>query len=641
MTDEASPTVPVSGGNPDLPVDFPAGPVLTLSDLTGETMRGLRTFFATTEHRPSEDQLLALEDLARTLSAMATGEAEPTFYLSDLDPGVGKTQTLTAFLDALLGDRTLYDVGVIICLSRLAEIDALAKRIRLPQEWLAVVTSNEKINALGCDPSQHDRARVLVTTQAMVERRCERRGFEAASEFWYRGAPRHVRVWDESCLPGRSLTLSPFDILALPRLVSPRFPELAHRLVEMAREIEAAADDSLYAVPDLEVTYGVSLNDALGLLRNRADDRASVISTLWSLQGQAGRVRRDGTCGNTLLDFTDTLPADLAPMVILDASGRIRETYPLWERARGTLTHLRTAPKSYGALTIHVWERSGGKDAYTKHGEEIADGVVEVLSRETTDPGDETLLVIHKKNGRRHDMERWIRERLPADFPGRLHFIHWGAHTATNDYAHVRRVILVGTLFLRPSAYEALGRLSAGLHAADGPYGADERRRIEAGEHAHFILQALCRAAVRLSDGDGCPPCDAWIIASKQSGIPDALPSIFPGCRVVPWVPTTVPTVLRGKVKAAVEVIAEWLEWRREGDDLLPFGHVQAAIGIMGAGNFRKNVQRHPDFLREMARLGIEEWGKGRRKTHCRARDNEEVVSAFPDPEPAHEADFL
>lgn len=44
------------------------------------------------------------------------------------------------------------------------------------------------------------------------------------------------------------------------------------------------------------------------------------------------------------------------------------------------------------------------------------------------------------------------------------------------------------------------------------------------GEHGHLVLQALCRASVRGSDGSQCKPCNAYIVASKSSGIRAALP---------------------------------------------------------------------------------------------------------------------
>jgi hypothetical protein len=44
---------------------------------------------------------MRLTDLAAHLEAMADGSAKPMYYLSSLDPGVGKTQTISHFMSAL------------------------------------------------------------------------------------------------------------------------------------------------------------------------------------------------------------------------------------------------------------------------------------------------------------------------------------------------------------------------------------------------------------------------------------------------------------------------------------------------------------------------------------------------------------
>ena len=49
------------------------------------------------------------------------------------------------------------------------------------------------------------------------------------------------------------------------------------------------------------------------------------ITALWLLSGKTVAVRQDGPYGNTVLDYHETLPEGLAPMVVLDASGRVRE----------------------------------------------------------------------------------------------------------------------------------------------------------------------------------------------------------------------------------------------------------------------------------------------------------------------------
>ena len=63
--------------------------------------RYLRTAFDAYGHRPSQPQLKALDDLLRHLQWMADGELGPSYYVSSLDPGVGKTAAVRAYLQAL------------------------------------------------------------------------------------------------------------------------------------------------------------------------------------------------------------------------------------------------------------------------------------------------------------------------------------------------------------------------------------------------------------------------------------------------------------------------------------------------------------------------------------------------------------
>lgn len=73
----------------------------------------------------------ALRCLVETMVAMAEGAARPSFYLSSLDPGVGKTTTLTHFVRALLRSAQYEDVAVLVGLSRLDEIRRLVEEIGL------------------------------------------------------------------------------------------------------------------------------------------------------------------------------------------------------------------------------------------------------------------------------------------------------------------------------------------------------------------------------------------------------------------------------------------------------------------------------------------------------------------------------
>src|SRR5690349_14102158 len=72
-----------------------------ISSLASETIASLKAFFDAKGHRPSAEMWRALTDLASVLEAMAEGRCPPKLFLSSLDPGVGKTQTVTHFIKAL------------------------------------------------------------------------------------------------------------------------------------------------------------------------------------------------------------------------------------------------------------------------------------------------------------------------------------------------------------------------------------------------------------------------------------------------------------------------------------------------------------------------------------------------------------
>src|SRR5262249_3963458 len=143
-------------------------------------------------------------------------------------------------------------------------------------------------------------------------------------------------------------------------------------------------------------------------------------------------------------------------------------------------------------------------------------------------------------------------------------FLTWGNHSATNEFAEVPNIILAGTLFYPDSGYEALKRLASGRRAADGEVTADEMHETKLGEHAHLILQALCRGSLRKCDGEHCHKAEAWIIAAKASGIRGHLPRIFPGCVVKTWRP--IPRGMEGLCASVFDYVKTWATAAKVGD---------------------------------------------------------------------------
>lgn len=278
--------------------------------LASTTISNLRGFFYTqTHHRPSDDMWDALADVALIMEQMAKGSCDSEYYLSSLDPGVGKTRIVIEFINTLIADKSYKDVGVIICVSRLDEIAGLVDSIGLPSELFVVMTSDSELNQLGSqNPGS---SQILFTTQQMVERRCEGKNFKDASQFHFNGSPRQVRIWDEAILPGQTITLNRDEIAFLFQPLRGAYPELAEGIESLFSDLKLVPDGDQFTVPDFEQEYGVDLNQVLALTVRASTAQQDIASSLWFLSGKVATVRRDGPFGNTCLDYKDTLPNDL------------------------------------------------------------------------------------------------------------------------------------------------------------------------------------------------------------------------------------------------------------------------------------------------------------------------------------------
>lgn len=592
-------------------------PAAAAYDLTAETLRQLESFFAAhTSHLPSPKIMSALREVTKVLAGMAEGSLRPQIYVSSLDPGIGKTRTVVSFVHALMRGKAkgmCEDAGVILCLPRLSEIEAVYSELEGYGNEVAVLTSSEELNARGA--SDASAATVLLTTQQMVSVRTETCDFSDVAEFFYEGRPRTVRVWDESILPGRTVTLTTDQVKHVLD-ASRRFsPALGDAIDQLARELDCTKAPSKSRVPEVVEDIGKALLCESEVLSVR--ERA-ILEDLVAIAGRHVTISVENARGPVVLSYKETLPTDIGPVLVLDASARIRKTYEEWEKGRGGIQRLPGAEKNYSKLSMHVWDTGGGKSAFRSKQHELTDGILETVNAR---PNEKWLVVGHKPN-RYYDVESLLR----AGFEGpeeNLEFLPWGRHDATNEFADFPNVILAGTLFYPNAHYRALTKLSAGL-CAGKRVSAERANQIAHGEHAHLILQALCRAQVRQCKGDEAKECNAYVIASKLSGIRELLPTLFPGCDIKEWKPSTEKP--RGRVKESLERIQRWLSCGGKG--LLTFSDVYKAIGVSSA-NFRKNVRKHEVFRNYLERLGVYEWEEAGKMRGFVLKGNEASVYGF------------
>lgn len=273
----------------------PPCPGAASDSLAFQTINALRNPFAQRGHEPSPEMWVGLRAVADTMEAMAEGKCPPAIYLSSLDPGVGKTTTVVCFLRTLLASKGHQDVAALVCVRRKDLIEAIVEEAGLDDAEFAVLTADAALNMLGCG-SPRD-ARVLFTTHAMIEKRCEGRRFGKVGDFHFQGRGRAVRIWDEAILPGQPLTISRDNVAGLLGLFRGRHPALANGLEALFTDLKSIKNGEAICVPDLAEDHSVDLNQALELVADRPEQQAAVTG-LWFLFGKFVTLRQDGVWGS-------------------------------------------------------------------------------------------------------------------------------------------------------------------------------------------------------------------------------------------------------------------------------------------------------------------------------------------------------
>lgn len=463
----------------------------------------------------------AISALLQVLEEGLKGNLGPGYFLSAIDPGIGKTLSVSTFLGTWKDQTYTPSTSVLIGLSRLEEIETYLHSSGLTKEDVAVLTSDRDRNALGVPEDQHGNARVMFTTQQMIERRTRGRSFAEASEFHYKGKPRTLRIWDESFIPAEHLTLRADDLAKLPAALRRQHPKYISLVQGLISRLWSAKGGEKVAVPP-------ELAESLGPGRTLKDPQLrEIVETLERLAGREAAVVDLDQGGLCLAGASSPLPSDFAPVIILDASGRVRSTYSAWEAAGAQLTRLPAAVKDYRNLTVNLWERAVGKIAFQDPAarDEVMEAVAEVI---LADLQGSWLIVSYKEPS----IEEALRKALPDEPKGGLHFLTWGMHHGTNAYAHCRNVVLIGQMTYGPAGYPAL---AAALGVQQEANAAEALLRD--GEYSHHWLQALSRAHVRHNQDGLAGTCRAYVIASPGLKTGELLQQTFPGCDVEAWSP--------------------------------------------------------------------------------------------------------
>lgn len=560
----------------------------TLSDASYRALASLQASRGQAFDNPTATAIQAVLEL---LEAMLRGSEDPSaerYYLSSLDPGQGKTEAICTFLRTWRDRGFQPHGGVLVALSRVEEIEAYIDRSGLGDDEFAVLVSpNYTVSSRG--KQDREQAPVLFTTQEQVRARCRNSDFASIHQFHFEGRPRSCRVWDETLTLGRAATMRLDAIQGLLEPVRPLSSSAASMLEGLIKVVGEAKPGERVTCP-AQQAVGRELGP---LLPPQARQHWA---TLGALGGQEVLVTESNYHGRELVGIADTLPDDFAPALILDASGRVRHTYRVWEASKGNLVRLPEAANDYGPLTVHLWDRPCSRSTFSDPGkrEEILQSAAELLNREA----DTRWLVLHHLPRGNVDVPERLR-RLLLGSPDRVRFLHWGNHHGTNAFREIDRILVMGLWHQAPATIIGLHQATAG-DGSDGPPAKDDLERIEVGEHQHNLLQAICRGSVRNSSGGTCAPCSAYVIGRIGSNTQAILQAIFPGAAVQEWSPVDVP--LSGHAARVAEVLQEHFTDRHA--EQVPKDAVRRAVGLKRSQDLAQVLKR-PDLRLWMAKAQL------------------------------------
>lgn len=580
---------------PISPIEHPSGELAERSFTATEEVLSSRGCSV------SPKQAAALRDFLVCLEAMADGVCDRKYHLSGLDTGLGKTTGVTSFLKCLLRSKKHDEVSVVVFLSRLSEIEHMVKEAELNAADFAVLTADEAINQLSATPVAQ--ARVLFTTQQMLSRRGRSTNFTDAEDFYYEGQVRGVRIWDEALDEHQIVCLSVDEIPRLIGCCRPVDDTIVETLTGFYDRARVASAGAIISVPDVAKAM-----KRVSAFYTELGEFQSIVDRMAAMSGKSVLVENGRGTERVLYWYCDALPAGLAPMLVLDASGDVKGTYTLSEN-RGRIKRLKSARKDYSKLTIHVLSIGAGIDSWraAKNGSRLSAEILEMLA---VDPDNPWLIISHKASAL-SDPKRQLWNVLSASQRETVQFCPYGQHHGTNAFRDVSNLIVAGVMSHPPAYIRVLTYASFGASVgAELPPAAFDK--VRSGELGHCVVQAIGRGVSRNAIGGVASPCTVYLIVSKHSKIREKLHEWFPNCAIKEWRPKL------AKLSGHVEVAVAYLDDRFSCDPetVISFNEVMTHVGITDKSNFRKCLREHADFRQALSDRQIEEVkvgkGKGR-----------------------------
>lgn len=446
------------------------------------------------------------------------GGLENEFIIFPSDPGRGKSKGVQIFLNkSSKNELSVEDNGIVIFLSRKEEIKEYISGAKLSAGDFAVLDSQKPADRVAYYGGSlyGDNAPILFVTSQLLQSRCKG-SFEAFEEAFYKGKPRYLRIWDEEFLPGDIITLSVDDLASLRTRLRGLFPATAALMEHLETQIREAAPGDRVMVPSIP-----DYNEAWrrGVI---SDEQRSALE---GIVGKQGVISRSLGVASIVIERR-RLPADLAPLFVLDASARVSANYDIMKSIGFAINMLPVADYSYRNAKFRTMRLGAGRSTLSKSPSARQRVFSEVTSLLNENPADEFMIIYN--DVKTIDVVGCV--SAAAVNPARLSFVKWGDHKAFNRCRHINKVVCIGLLRYSDVGYDKL-RMSCLGHDAERDVLNKVLRESEA---CATMLQGFARSNMRNGTSTECGDCEIYIV-DREKKIEELLRKTFPDCEIHEW----------------------------------------------------------------------------------------------------------
>jgi hypothetical protein len=476
-------------------------------------------------------------------------------YAFALDTGMGKTESVVAFLSAL-HQLNIRDVSVLVCQSKVESLCELKRKLLaegIPEEDIGLIHSyrhdlskldingkpiSDNYASLPATPKSEQRLFQLVTHNKVMHKASfsDRPTVEAYNT--YMDKPRSLAIWDESLIASETVSLT----------------EEALYLAVMTFEKVCAK----YPSHTASIAW---FNDCLSLilqeLKLQKDGHAPSNLTLPFIDEETSKLQtdivkqfNDETHKPTLLSLLDlaksdirvlltqqdegiisynlSVPPELKDIVILDASYHIREL----EKMDSSITSIAKfiKPKRYDNVSVFQMPVFGGRNSMTKDFKESSMSKRKITKElanviKSIPPSEAVLIFTYKAKGvdftkiilndlKQHGVDTGatvsVQDGGITIQKPRIVVTTWGNETSSNDYVYCQNMILAG--ILHRSDVDIASAMAGQSDNLMLDIKTANVKQVLNSEVAHLAYQAISRGSCRKVNNGYALPMKAWII---------------------------------------------------------------------------------------------------------------------------------